>query len=89
MQPPGLILRKRCTLRHGASRRSVKEEVGLFALPVLRPLYSHMSRLAAQKRKLIIFGDPSWECAPTPSFIADLVFGKWILSIPYLSLREA
>lgn len=77
MQPPGSILRKRCTLRHGASRRSVKEEVGLFTLPVLHLLYSHrFSRLAAQKRKLIIFGDPSWECAPTPSFIADLVFGK-------------
>lgn len=32
-------------------------------------------RPAAQKRKLIIYGDPSFESTPTPSFVANLVFG--------------
>ena len=31
--------------------------------------------IAAQKRKVIITGDPAWESTPKPDFIASLVFG--------------
>ena len=38
-------------------------------------LLTDVASSAAQKRKLILYGNPSWDFAPRPSFITDLVFG--------------